>query len=55
MGQGRWKGGGKEGGSVMGRHKQDRMDEKREMRVLKRKGKGKAEVVRRGMEGTRQR
>lgn len=30
------------------------MDEKREMRALKRKGKGKAEVVRGGMERTRQ-
>lgn len=40
MGQGTWRGGGKEDAPGMGRQKQDRKDGKREMRVL-RKGRGK--------------
>lgn len=44
MGRGRWEE-GEENGPVMGQHKQDRNDKKREM-VLRRRRGGKIEVVR---------
>lgn len=53
MGQGRWKGEGEKDCPGVGRHK-DRKDERTEIRVLKRRGRVKTEVVKGEMEGIRQ-
>lgn len=54
MGRGRWKGGGEKDGPAMGRPRQDREDEQMETGALKRKQRGKAEVVGGEIEGARQ-